>query len=1535
MNEEILKEMVKAEIPPLNDILEWFLQYFKKHQAHHQRSLEAFASYFISFIRAQTEDSSQIAPPRCDTPRKVSAGNVLQCNPSAQLRKLSISDGSCYPTSGIPGDATPTVEGHPINRASELDTTGTPEHLIARQLFDQHGGLPGVCETNRKSTTDFRILENLAPDDSELKGATGYSTPKRFPPQSGAADGPFTPGINENQALSRCRNTNETVYATPPRSNNVSRSSAGNMLLSFTSTPIAGSRGKTTAQHGSSRNGSLEVSCPSPNTLGNGSQRQDASGLSDGSGRRSKTSLPCLGDYIVAQTTKPHRNRRSPFAGNNSGGNNEPTGLNSPSVLKSPMFLDDEFPQLNVTPNKDPQTPVGDDGLNVRKRVSLNTKTSFNESLDGALPGGSSGKKSGTQRRRIAPTTVSRTVSGRHDFNSSSFRSENNLISIESHEDASHDPRGMLRHLKDEIRSDFLQAEKAEMQRNVRAKQSLHSSFNHSEKLHPSLDGVTDKIDDLVPMDDKKEEKDVSTMILVIEFDKVTQKLIIDRLVTIYALLMDLNLVPNMLNELAYLINLVSTERYIVSQRNPETTSAVTDNNASTELFNVLRSPHNCVYFATEVLYHQRTLLALLDCTSLRVVVENEHLGVLHPTLSGFLRDMLAQKMKLENPFINQASSGGDPLLNNSINNVFYQQENDTKDHFPSSKEFSAFNKQRDLFYAALRVWETEHLNPAWEFEVKLGSKVRAMLDILNHPINMSHLAKLFSAQLIISFNFDNSASELQMALPNIDLTKLSKLRQRLVGPSIFSTQYLFPGSQMFFRDFIVASENHQIFIEQLKAVLIHELLQMNGSTYEIFSICGVENTTRSEYVVRPETIATMRVLAKFIGFIITRPFQYEGGRNTIVENRQIELRNMLLPTFDVQPILLRSVAERKLVITVPWLVQYLSMLDLVTLRLRYYEELFRVLHDIYKATSVCGFATNSDLFAIPTSRFIVRSCLDWLFDQSNIPEEYYNSSEMSSSILKETLTDQPVTNVAVKPTQNSTSNMKPIVFNPLLENILSAACPFLADFRVSVMPSKVEKTVSRTGRYRHITTRYSGVLTQHQSSIANKLATTLEISSASAGHNRSKPSHGNVQQRLVEGFLQSQSQSLRRTVELIVDRSTSAVIKDFQMLFILPEKKAVNDRIGEVKAVELENTKRTIENICVEALDRINNAWESHVPKMLNKRITEAFDSLLPVETLDPVRKLCKNITLEKCLQKSGEWRQSYMSITGLFCKDVESESLSLIHKAQHQQQKTLSTNANQTEFSVAENCAIMPSTFYVKLQMLVYHAASSPEQITAGELNEFLAQTYDFLEQPGLTTTPMMDRILAFMLLQLVLLIIKSRCDLSVPELFHRAVKIWKHTKLTRFCLPPPPELDEPPSVESLTPHERSLVDPAEIEQYRRIQMQRDTNYIFSHLVSKRYIRMLEVNATPKPHYELYAEFITVLLQADIITKDLLNEQFVTLFHEDWPQSTLDSVSVVINRVLQKNGPSARHGHSIDDSNTEMFMEMLSDIARDITEF
>lgn len=53
------------------------------------------------------------------------------------------------------------------------------------------------------------------------------------------------------------------------------------------------------------------------------------------------------------------------------------------------------------------------------------------------------------------------------------------------------------------------------------------------------------------------------------------------------------------------------------------------------------------------------------------------------------------------------------------------------------------------------RTWEFRHLNPLWDYRAELGDKVKGLLLLMEHPINMAHLAKLFTSQLIISCNFD------------------------------------------------------------------------------------------------------------------------------------------------------------------------------------------------------------------------------------------------------------------------------------------------------------------------------------------------------------------------------------------------------------------------------------------------------------------------------------------------------------------------------------------------------------------------------------------------------------------------------------------------------------------------------------------------------------------------------------------------------------------------------------------------------------
>lgn len=69
----------------------------------------------------------------------------------------------------------------------------------------------------------------------------------------------------------------------------------------------------------------------------------------------------------------------------------------------------------------------------------------------------------------------------------------------------------------------------------------------------------------------------------------------------------------------------------------------------------------------------------------------------------------------------------------------------------------------------------------------------------------------------------------------------------------------------------------------------------MNDSTYETQNLSTLDDTEHDgnhEYIVKAETLSTLSVLAKFLGLLMARPFIYEFGINSTVDNRQIELRN-------------------------------------------------------------------------------------------------------------------------------------------------------------------------------------------------------------------------------------------------------------------------------------------------------------------------------------------------------------------------------------------------------------------------------------------------------------------------------------------------------------------------------------------------------------------------------------------------------------------------------------------------------------------
>lgn len=467
-------------------------------------------------------------------------------------------------------------------------------------------------------------------------------------------------------------------------------------------------------------------------------------------------------------------------------------------------------------------------------------------------------------KRRVVPLTISKKCTNDvQQFTSSSFFNENNLLNVTP---------------SDEV--DFMKNRRMLCEERVDVSKDFHAENQPEKNLHTILKESLPNMNSPV--------KSQTTVVQTIEFDdtKVERKELIYIISQIYSFILDMNLVPNVLAEFAYLFNLLNTDFDPFETMQNGCSSSMTI--LETARF-VLKNFHNCIYFVMNVLKLQKSSLALLDAMTIRVILDNERFQTISSDLTEFFKSQLQQKSQLI----------ADKAVNSSFSNniVFYQQETDNLDNFPSTKEFQAFRKQRDMFYEVLRTWEVRHLDPTWDFRKGLEFKIKSLITLLDHPINMAHLARLFTAQIVVSCNFDDPTNELQAVLPNVDMQKLSKLRQRLITPGAFSNEYLFPGTQAFFRDFILCCDHYRVFMEQLKISMISELIQINDSSIETFCILPRSNDRKEmdpngDYVVQAETMITMRILAKFIGFIVSRPYAYEGYRNTTVDQKQFKMRN-------------------------------------------------------------------------------------------------------------------------------------------------------------------------------------------------------------------------------------------------------------------------------------------------------------------------------------------------------------------------------------------------------------------------------------------------------------------------------------------------------------------------------------------------------------------------------------------------------------------------------------------------------------------
>lgn len=280
-------------------------------------------------------------------------------------------------------------------------------------------------------------------------------------------------------------------------------------------------------------------------------------------------------------------------------------------------------------------------------------------------------------KKRVMPITVSRKASSSNssmNFISSSFQSENNLLTVTAVEvdDSAVDEREMLREHRDAITKDFGSEKKPIRNLHALIKENLQSSPS-------SMFGST------------------PSPALKYDESKVERREMLMTLAKLYSFIIDMNHVPNILSEISYLVNLLNTEHnpYEHQQQQQHQKLLSSCDIAS----HLLKNFHNCIFFATCVLNHQKQTLAMLDCTTIRVLCDYERIQKLTSSLYEYLRSVMQKKIQMDT----LASSKGRGNANSINKVVFYQQETDNRDNFPSDREFGAFKKQRDMFYSILR----------------------------------------------------------------------------------------------------------------------------------------------------------------------------------------------------------------------------------------------------------------------------------------------------------------------------------------------------------------------------------------------------------------------------------------------------------------------------------------------------------------------------------------------------------------------------------------------------------------------------------------------------------------------------------------------------------------------------------------------------------------------------------------------------------------------------------------------------------------
>ncbi|NWS10449.1 CDAN1 protein, partial [Pachyramphus minor] len=689
---------------------------------------------------------------------------------------------------------------------------------------------------------------------------------------------------------------------------------------------------------------------------------------------------------------------------------------------------------------------------------------------------------------------------------------------------------------------------------------------------------------------------------------KVSCKQQLECLAQLYSSCIAENLVPNIFLELFFVLQLLTSKG----------TSTAEDGDSDLEINESkmsggqhFQSVHNCVYFAVQVLDYQYEIISHLEKGMLKLLAENERIASFSPTLHKRLRqayESSTAKVSL--------------LLPCSVQSVSFQPETDNRSNFPSDRAFHIFKKQRDIFYELLREWEDNHEKTGWDFERVLGNKIRAMMAHLSATCNHSHFARLFQKQLIqmckgpigggASWG-DTPDQDVLNMLGSDNLSRLKRLQERFVVPQSIRGPCpppSFPGCQQFFRDFILSAGSYQ-FNQHLMDSLCLKILELNGLTLVEHEHSDGEADMDEQDEKKRFTVVllSLRLLAKFLGFLVFLPYRTMEQPTRDLQDSALALRNQTLPILDILKLLRQSVRDQRSILTIPWIVEYLSLVDHIAPFLDYYRKVFGLLLQVYRLMVLSEDKKMSFL-----NKLLILAVLGWLFQVPSVPEElFFTTDDRQERFMMDTVTSAQALDSV-----------------PLVDQqLLYTCCPYLGELR-KLLASFVAGSGAKNGGFiRKITPTAAESLAPKASVTQRKLQVELE-----------------------QAFFHNQPSSLRRTVEFVAERVGSNCVKHIKATLVAELVQRAEAMLQDKVKEDAASHDKLLEEVCTHLYEEGAQALIKG-REFCKKKGPEAVRVLLPEETSAAVLSSAENIAVELATEKACGWLSA--NIAALIKREVK----------------------------------------------------------------------------------------------------------------------------------------------------------------------------------------------------------------------------------------------------------------------------------------